>query len=143
LVYGTANSNLDQTVDQTRFNEFGDNTADVTGDQHEVNVAVPLALSISEEEEEETPTTPITPTPPEEEEPPEFAVFCFNSEFFARIICFDTMQDCNDALEFLVEFGGESAPNCTGFVTSPPGACHGEVFRNQLTGEVFGVSCTG
>ena len=102
----TVNSNKDQTVDQTDFNEFGDNTANLDADQPAANVAVPIATP--------TPPTPGGGLPPEGD-----VVFCFEEGLlFLGILCSDTLEECE-----LVQEGFENViSECEGFETPPPGA---------------------
>jgi hypothetical protein len=113
----TVNSNKDhQTVDQTDFNEFGDNTANFDTDQPAANVAVPIA----------------TPTPPPADGglPPEGdVVFCL--ELVGETIsCFDTLEQCELGRAFLADVISE----CEKFETPPPDAF-------LCVAEEGGISC--
>ena len=101
----TVNPNQeDQTVDQTDFNEFGDNTADFDTDQPAANVAVPIA-------------TP-TPPPPDDGLPPEgYVGFCLKL-VGETISCFDTLEQCELGEGFLADVISE----CERFETLPPDA---------------------
>ena len=91
----------DQTVDQTDFNEFGDNT--VTNhdtDQTESNVAV----SIDVEEEEEDGKNEV--------------VWCYQRQG-DQTVCFNTHQQCELALS---ENDLSTTPHCERFETLSPDA---------------------
>jgi hypothetical protein len=88
----------DQTVDQTDFNEFGDNTA--------------VSIDIDKEEQ-------LTPTPPPDDGlPSEGEVFCFQEGLILGILCSDTLEDC----EFAQEQFENVISKCEGFETPPPDA---------------------
>ena len=94
----TVNPNQEgQTVDQTDFNEFGDNTV--------VSIDV-------DKEERPTPTLP-----PDEELTSEDIVFCFEEGSILGILCSDTLEDC----EFAQERFENVISECEAFETPPPG----------------------
>jgi len=94
----TVNPNQEgQTVDQTDFNEFGDNTV--------VSIDV-------DKEEQPTPTLP-----PDEELTSEDIVFCFEEGSILGILCSDTVEDC----EFAQERFEDVISECEAFETPPPG----------------------
>jgi hypothetical protein len=96
----TVNPNQeDQTVDQTDFNEFGDNTA--------------VSIDVGKEEEEEQLT--LTPSP-DDRLPSEDVVFCFEGGLILGILCSDTLEDC----EFAQERFENVISECEGFETPPP-----------------------
>jgi hypothetical protein len=123
----TINPNQEQDLDQTDLNVFGDETADVTGDQRAANVAVPIGIPIDIDVIEEAP--PTTLTPPEEEEPPEFAAFCFVSGVVGEpvLLCWDTFEDCQLGEGVF----GPAIEMCAGVVTVPPEAGDCEVLRDE------------
>jgi hypothetical protein len=131
----TINPNQEQDLDQTDFNVFGDETADLIQDERQANVAVPLAIPIDIDVIEKE--TPITPTPPEEEEPPEFVVFCFEGKLagFQGLLCFESLEDCEEAHVI-----AEETSECEGFETLPPDAADCEIFRDE-EGEIAGLVC--
>jgi hypothetical protein len=86
----------DQTVDQTDFNEFGDNTA----------------VSIDVDKEEQPTPTP----PPDDGLPSEDAVFCFEEGLILGILCSATREDCGIAQEQFENVISE----CEAFETPPP-----------------------
>jgi len=100
----TVNPNQeDQTVDQTYFNEFRDNTADLDPYQPAANVGVPIA----------------TPTPPPPDDgllSEDNVVFCFEEGLILGILCSDTLEDC----EFAQERFENIISECEGFETPPP-----------------------
>src|SRR5918994_1116417 len=86
----TVNPNQeDQTVDQTYFNEFRDNTADLDPYQPAANVGVPIA-------------TP-TPPPPDDGLPPEGDVVSCLELVGETISCFDTLEQCELGEGFLAD----------------------------------------
>ena len=95
----TVNPNQeDQTVDQTYFNEFGDNTA--------------VSIDVDEEEQ-----LTLTPPPPDDGLPSEDnVVFCFEEGLILGILCSDTLEDC----EFAQERFENIISECEGFETPPP-----------------------
>jgi hypothetical protein len=91
----------DQAVDQTDFNEFGNNTV----------------VSIDRGEEEQQQLS-LSPTPDDGLLAPEDAVFCFQEGLILGILCSDTLEDCD-----LVQERFESViSECKEFETSPPSA---------------------
>jgi hypothetical protein len=93
----TVNPNQeDQTVDQTDFNEFGDNTA----------------VSIDVDKEEQSTATPR----PGDGLPSEGVVFCFEEGLILGILCSDTREDC----EFAQEQFEKVISECEAFETPPP-----------------------
>jgi hypothetical protein len=81
-------SNQGQDVNQDDTSTLGDGAADLD----DVNVAVPLALSINVQDEEvEEGQTPTTPPPSDDDgelPPPEFAAFCFElGGIPSRLLC--------------------------------------------------------
>ena len=86
----------DQTVDQTDFNEFGDNTA--------------ISIDVNKDEQ---------PTPPPDDAlPSEDVVFCFEKGLILGILCSDTLENC----DFVQERFEDVISECEGLETSPPGA---------------------
>ena len=136
----TINPNQEQDLDQTDFNVFGDETADLTqDDQSQANVAVPIGIPIDIEVIEEEPlTTPMTP-PPDGGLPPEFVAFCLQLEGESVLRCFDTSEDCAGAEEFF-ERRVAIISECEGVEQVPPGAGNCSVFRDD-EGVVDTVSC--
>ena len=95
----TVNPNQeDQTVDQTDFNEYGDNTA----------------VSIDVDKEEQSTPTP----PPDDGLQSEDGVFCFQEGLILGILCSGTLEDCELAQEQFENVISE----CEGFETPPPDA---------------------
>jgi hypothetical protein len=95
----TVNPNQeDQTVDQTDFNEYGDNTA----------------VSIDVDKEEQSTPTP----PPDDGLQSEDGVFCFQEGLILGILCSGTLEDC----EFAQEQFENVISECEGFETPPPDA---------------------
>jgi hypothetical protein len=92
----------DQAVDQTDFNEFGNNTV----------------VSIDRGEEEQQQQLSVSPTPDDGLLPPEDAVFCFQEGLILGILCSDTLADCDLVQERFENVISE----CKEFETSPPGA---------------------
>jgi hypothetical protein len=91
----------DQAVDQTDFNEFGNNTV----------------VSIDRGEEEQQQLS-VSPTPDDKLLPSEDAVFCFQEGLILGILCSDTLEDCDLVQEIFENVISE----CKEFETSPPGA---------------------
>jgi hypothetical protein len=106
----------DQTGDQTDFNEFGDNTADLDPYQPAANVGVPIA-------------TP-TPPPPDDGLPPEGDVVSCLELVGETISCFDTLEQCELGEGFLADVISE----CERFETLPPDAF-------LCVAEEGGISC--
>jgi hypothetical protein len=92
----------DQAVDQTDFNEFGNNTV----------------VSIDRGEEEQQQQLSVSPTLDDGLLPPEDAVFCFQEGLILGILCSDTLADCDLVQERFENVISE----CKEFETSPPGA---------------------
>jgi hypothetical protein len=122
----TINPNQEQDLDQTDFNVFGDETADLIQDQSQANVAVPIGIPVNVEEEEEIVVTPTTPPslPDDGGLPPEFVAFCHGLD--GRIACYDTLEDCEEVGELL-------GVQCEGVETVPQLPCDCEVI------EIMGV----
>jgi hypothetical protein len=102
-------------------NEFGDDTnvqvavPIVDQDQTAENRAANIDLEILTEQQPPTPT----PTPPDDGvlPPEEDAFFCFTGEG-QQILCFESLGECQDALDIL----GLTGVECEGFETLPEGA---------------------
>jgi len=92
----------DQTVDQTDFNEFGNNTA----------------ISIDRAEEEQQQQLRLTSPPDNALLQSEDAVFCFQQGLILGILCSDTLEDCDVVQERFEKIISE----CEEFKTSPPDA---------------------
>jgi hypothetical protein len=90
-----------QTVDQTDFNEFGNNTV--------------VSIDRSEEEQQQL---SLSPKPGDGLLLPEDAVFCFQQGLILGILCSDTLEDCDLVQERFENVISE----CKEFETSPPGA---------------------
>jgi hypothetical protein len=91
----------DQTVDQTGFNEFGDNTAtNLDTDQTESNVAV--SIDVDEEEEDGK----------------DGVVWCYQRQG-DETVCFNTPEQCELAL---AEDELSTTSHCDRFETLPPDA---------------------
>jgi hypothetical protein len=93
----------DQTVDQTDFNEFGNNTS----------------ISIDRAEEEQHQQQLRLTSPPDNALlQSEDAVFCFQQGLILGILCSDTLEDCDVVQERFEKVISE----CEEFETSPPDA---------------------
>jgi hypothetical protein len=94
----------DQTVDQTDFNEFGNNTA----------------ISIDRAEEEQQQQQQLRLTSPHDNAllQSEDVVFCFQQGLILGILCSDTLEDCDVVQERFEKIISE----CEEFETSPPDA---------------------
>jgi hypothetical protein len=92
----------DQTVDQTDFNEFGNNTS----------------ISIDRAEEEQQQQLRLTSPPDNALLQSEDAVFCFQQGLILGILCSDTLEDCDVVQERFEKIISE----CEEFETSPPDA---------------------
>jgi hypothetical protein len=92
----------DQTVDQTDFNEFGNNTA----------------ISIDRAEEEQQQQLRLTSPPDNALLQSEDVVFCFQQGLILGILCSDTLEDCDVVQERFEKIISE----CEEFETSPPDA---------------------
>src|SRR5215216_600396 len=91
----------DQTVDQTDFNEFGDNTAtNLDTDQTESNVAVSIDVDEEEEDGEDG------------------VVWCYQRQG-DETVCFNTPEQCELAL---ADDELSTTSHCDRFETLPPGA---------------------
>jgi hypothetical protein len=91
----------DQTVDQTGFNEFGDNTAtNLDTDQTESNVAVSIDVDEEEEDGEDG------------------VVWCYQRQG-DETVCFNTPEQCELAL---AEDELSTTSHCDRFETLPPDA---------------------
>jgi hypothetical protein len=88
----------DQTVDQTYFNEFGNNTA--------------ISIDRAEEEQQQL---RLTSPPDNALMQSEDAVFCFQQGLILGILCSDTLEDCNVVQERFEKVISE----CEEFETSP------------------------
>jgi hypothetical protein len=88
----------DQTVDQTDFNEFGNNTA--------------ISIDRAEEEQQQL---RLTSPPDNALMQSEDAVFCFQQGLILGILCSDTLEDCNVVQERFEKVISE----CEEFETSP------------------------
>jgi len=89
----------DQTVDQTDFNEFGNNTA----------------ISIDRAEEEQQQQLRLTSPPDNALLQSGDAVFCFQQGLILGILCSDTLEDCDVVQERFEKIISE----CEEFETSP------------------------
>ena len=93
----------DQTVDQTDFNEFGNNTS----------------ISIDRAEEEQHQQQLRLTSPPDNALlQSEDAVFCFQQGLILGILCSDTLEDCDVVQERFETVISQ----CEVFETSPPDA---------------------
>ena len=93
----------DQTVDQTDFNEFGNNTS----------------ISIDRAEEEQHQQQLRLTSPPDNALPQsEDAVFCFQQGLILGILCSDTLEDCDVVQERFETVISE----CEVIETPPPDA---------------------
>lgn len=91
----------DQTVDQTGFNEFGDNTAtNLDTDQTESNVAASIDVDEEEEDGEDG------------------VVWCYQRQG-DETVCFNTLEQCELAL---AEDELSTTSHCDRFETLPPDA---------------------
>lgn len=93
----------DQTVDQTDFNEFGNNTA--------------ISIDRAEEEQQQQ---QLRLTSPHDNAllQSEDVVFCFQQGLILGILCSDTLEDCDVVQERFEKIISE----CEEFETSPPDA---------------------
>jgi hypothetical protein len=94
----------DQTVDQTDFNEFGNNTA--------------ISIDRAEEEQQQQQQLRLTSPPDNALLQSEDAVFCFQQGLILGILCSDTLEDCDVVQERFEKVISE----CEEFETSPPDA---------------------
>jgi Ca2+-binding RTX toxin-like protein len=120
-------SNQEQVVNQEDISTLGDDTADVTGNQREANIAVPLAIPLDIDVTEEAPPTP--PPPPQEEEdttPPTLAVP-------AGIVV-----EATSAQGAVVRYGVSATDNVDGTVTL---AEDGTITQDNVGGDIA-ISCT-
>jgi hypothetical protein len=139
----TINPNQEQDLDQTDFNVFGDETADLIQDQRQANVAIPIGIPVNVEEEEVEEEIPTPPTPPPGGGlPPEFAFFCLQASEESFMHCFHTSEDCEDAEEFFRVVAGQSIiSECEGFETLPPNGVDCEPVRDE-EGQIIFFICT-
>jgi hypothetical protein len=92
----------DQAVDQTDFNEFGNNTV----------------VSIDRGEEEQQQQLSLSPTPDDGLLLSEDDVFCFQEGLILGILCSDTLEECDLVQERFENVISE----CKEFERPPPGA---------------------
>ncbi len=93
----------DPAVDQTDFNEFGNNTV--------------VSIDRGEEEQQQQQLS-LSPTPDDGLLTPEDDVFCFQEGIILGILCSDTLEGCDLVQERFENVISE----CKEFETSPPGA---------------------